>query len=369
MSVKSAIIIFAILFSISVNTADAVQLDVKILDKSEEIIPKYQFTKIIHIFHDENSELKRIIGDAQRNIEFDINLENSKTLIDSLNEQLIKKSFVVVTDITGKYSATISPQKEFTSIEYTMVIEPTIKNHFVKDSTFLDSQWRGFLIEGPVLINTKYGMYDINRAISALNQIPELEQFMAKTDSIAILESDMIDAQGLTDLPLSKWESIFDPTSRMIEAKEYGFKGSVLTNYSMGICTVYLGVCQDNELQETFHIDNEEYSIRSIESQDDGTIIIEGYVKNQYVGNAEMFVIQESAQIKEDEDDTKVPTLYALSGIGIALAVSFFVWSDRKTKKTSSEQTGIDPKHLSAVAITSAAGSYQTNRGTAELSN
>jgi len=49
------------------------------------------------------------------------------------------------------------------------------------------------------------------------------------------------------------------------------------------------------------------------------------------------------------------------------MAVGFFVWSDKKSKKTSSEQTGIDPKDLCAAPIGDSAGSYQTNRATAHL--
>ena len=43
-------------------------------------------------------------------------------------------------------------------------------------------------------------------------------------------------------------------------------------------------------------------------------------------------------------------------------------WSDNKKEKiTSTEQTGIDPKNLEAMPIGDYAGSYKTNRGTAQL--
>ena len=55
-----------------------------------------------------------------------------------------------------------------------------------------------------------------------------------------------------------------------------------------------------------------------------------------------------------------------MAGLGVVLTAAFFVWSDRKVKKTITEQTGIDPKDLRAVSIDDA-GSYQTNHGTAYL--
>ena len=181
-----------------------------------------------------------------------------------------------------------------------------------------------------------------------------------------VLDLKLIDTTGLADLPLSKWESMFDPTAKMSETVEYGFSGTVVTNYSMGICTVYLGVCQDRDSTIPFEIDGEEYTIRSIESQDDGTIIIEGYVQ-QSSGRVESFLVTESVPGTIDDNDPQVPTMYAVSGIGVAIAAGFFVWSDKKSKKTSTEQTGIDPKDLCAISIGESAGSYQTNRGTSEL--
>ncbi|MBA4717659.1 MAG: hypothetical protein HRO68_00525 [Nitrosopumilus sp.] len=178
-----------------------------------------------------------------------------------------------------------------------------------------------------------------------------------------ILELKLVDTSGLSELPLSEWESIFDPTSKMSEVKDYEFSGNIITNYSMGICTIFSEVCQDKIHQEKFVIDGEQYLIKSIESQDDATIIIEGYVNEDYLGEIEIFTIRDNA----GEGDSQITIMYAISGIMVGVAVCFFVWSNRKVKKTTTEQTGIDPKDLCAVSIGSSAGSYQTNRGTAYL--
>ena len=240
-----------------------------------------------------------------------------------------------------------------------------MKGHFISD-TVLDAQWRGFKILGEVPIETEFGLYDINSPISAFVVLPKVSAYLSESDAMQVLDLKIIDATGLTDLPLSKWESMFDPTAKMSETILYGFSGTIITNYSMGICTVYLGVCQDRDFTVPFEIDGETYTIRSVESQDDGTIIIEGYVQESS-GRTESFLVSENAPNRGGEEETQVPILYSVSGVGIAIAAGFFVWSDKKSKKTSTEQTGIDPSDLFSVAIGSAAGSYQTNRGTAEL--
>lgn len=345
----------------------AAQLDAAIAKDSKEFIPKFQFTRIVSITHDGDSELQRLIGDDVE-ILFDIDKINAPSLISQINSELRDKSFAKITDVSGTYSAIVSVREKSIGIEYRIILYPTIQNHFVGDSETLDSQWRGFTIDGVIPVNTVYGKYDINSpsSVFAVSNVNALE-YLSESDAMKILDSPLIDANGISEFPLYKWESMFDPTSKMSETVNFGFSGSVITNYSMGICTVYLGLCEDKNVYYEFVIDGEDYSIRSVESQDDATIVIEGYVGESQIGKMEIFTIQDDAPVIPDDDDTQVVTMYGMAGIGVALTAGFFIVSDRKTKKTSSEQTGIDPKDLESMPISISAGGYRTNRGTAQL--
>lgn len=364
MNKKYATISLMLVLVSFVVPAHAVQLDVAIPKGSEEFSPVYTFTRIISIQYSEDSRLAELFGDVQQKILFDLDSENAAVLIEKINSQLAEKSFVIVDDVSGEYSATITPQVKSVSIEYKITIQPTMKGHFISDNV-LDAQWRGFEILDKVPIETEYGIIDINSPMAAVSQIPELKQYLSDSEAMQVLELSILDASGL-ELSLSSWESMFDPTGKMSEAEEYGFSGTVITNYSMGICTVYRGVCQDRDISVSFERDGEEYSIRSIESQDDGTIVIDGYVQESS-GRTESFLVTDDRPENRPPEEGQIPILYTASGAGIAIAAGFFVWSDKKSKKTSTEQTGIDPSDLSSVAIGSSAGSYQTNRGTAEL--
>ena len=349
--------------------ANAAQLDVAIPKDSEKIIPTFQITRIVTIQYDNTSNLAKIIGDKQYSISHDINSENAPVLIDLINSSLEEKSFSKVTEIDGKYSAIISPQENSVTIEYKIVIYPTIEDHFLLDSgNFLDLGWRGFEISEEIPISTEEGDFDINSPKSALKYtIPEALDYLSQSDADEVLELKMVNFKGISDLPLSSWESLFDPTAVMSETQSYGFSGNVLTNYSMGICTIYGGICQDKEIVKEFVIDNERYQIRSIESQDDATIVVEGYVEELTLGNTEGFRMLESAPTTGNENDTQVPALYAISGVGVVVALGFFLWSSKKSKSDQTEQTGVDPRDLQPISINSDAGSYQTNRVTAVL--
>ena len=349
--------------------ANAAQLDVSIPRNSEKIIPTFQITRIVTIQYDNTSNLAKIIEDKQHIISHDINSKNATVLIDLINSSLEEKSFSKVTEINGEYAAIISPQEDSVTIEYKIVLYPTIENHFLLDSgNFLDLGWRGFEIFEEIPISTEEGNFDINSPKSALrNTIPDALDYLSQSDADEILEIKMINFKGISDLPLSSWESLFDPTAVMSETQSYGFSGNVLTNYSMGICTIYRGICQDKEIVKEFAIENEKYQIRSIESQDDATIVVEGYVEEITLGNTEGFRMLVSAPTTGNENDTQVPALYAISGVGVVVALVFFLWSSKKSKSDQTEQTGVDPRDLQPISINSDAGSYQTNRVTAVL--
>ena len=369
MSTKYVAVLVILVIGIYIIPAYAAQLDVVIPKNSENINPAFQITRVITIQYEENSQLAELIGDMQHKIVFDINSENATTLTDKINSSIKEKSLAKVTETNGKYSAIIIPQKDSVTIEYKITLHPTIQDHFIVDhADMLDSNWRGFQILEEIPIKTEYGSYDINSPKSALAvAIPKALAHISESDAVKILDLRLIDLSGISELPLSKWESMFDPTAKMSETVEYGFTGSVVTNYSMGICTIYLKICQEKDYQEDFIVDNKEYHIKSIESQDDATIVIDGYVEESHLGDKEVFIVSDKAPpgVKAYED--LVYALYAIAGIGIITAVGFFVWSSKKSKTTSTEQTGIDPKDLYAVSIDSSAGSYQTNRSTAYL--
>ncbi|MCJ8306574.1 MAG: hypothetical protein HRU07_05930 [Nitrosopumilus sp.] len=261
----SALLVLLIVIS-SVSSTYAAQLDVSIPKNSEEFMPTYQFTRIVTIQYDVDSKLAELVGDSQQKISFDINSGNAAILIDLINSELQEKSFVKVTGISGKYSAIITPRTESLGIEYSIVLNPILQNHFIGNFATLDSQWSGFSIPEEIPIDTQYGSYDINSPKSIFAVMPpQIAEYLSGSDVVMnILKVSLIDASGISELPLSQWESLFDPTSLMSESEKYKFSGNVLTNYSMGICTIFREICQDKIFQEDFTINGEQYQIRSI---------------------------------------------------------------------------------------------------------
>jgi len=191
-----------------------------------------------------------------------------------------------------------------------------------------------------------------------------------KLNGIAILELPLIDASGIMDLPLNKWHSLFDNTAIIPGAIEYKYVGkNVLTYYSMGECSIITGPCGDREWNKEINLDKK-YTIRIIESRDDATILLEGYVDSTRINGIEVFQTNLKSVVtqKPDTDGFPPTVMFGMAGMAAIGGIVMFVYSNRKLKKEKNEgQTGIDPVHLRSYETSISAGSYKTNRGESYL--
>jgi len=165
---------------------------------------------------------------------------------------------------------------------------------------------------------------------------------------------------------MSKWHYLFDPTAKQASAQDYGYKGSVTSEYSMGECNIFIDVCDDRQWLDIISLDKE-YTVRAIESRDDAVISIEGYTTINK--DSEMFVITtQSADIRDVEVGFQTSVIYGMATVGAIGAGVFFWFSNRKIKNEKNEgQTGIDPAKLRIQETSHSAGGYKTNRGEAYL--
>ncbi|KAF6245137.1 hypothetical protein C6989_05125 [Nitrosopumilus sp. b2] len=353
--------------------ASAAQLDASILYEDQVVEPSFEFLRIIYIEYPEGGEIAQQLRGDMDTISFDAEGDDTIKLVTLLNENLESiPSNAKVTDAKLKYQATLHGNPSSAVIEYKLQIVPTITNHIFHQEdqkSTIDANWRGILIEGPAIIQTQYGEFDINNPRSALElMIPDISE---KLQGVEILEIPLIDAGGIKELPLSRWHSLFDNTAILPGAIEYKYTGkNVITHYSMGECTIIIGVCNDREWMEEVDLDKQ-YTIRIIESRDDAVIAIEGYVDSTYVGELEVFhtslkKLGENEAFREDQ--FLVVALYGMAMLGVIGAVAMFVLSNKKLKRDKTQgQTGIDPAHLRSYETSGSSGSYKTNRGESYL--
>lgn len=374
---RLGILLVAILVSGGVVPAYSAQLDADIPAGATEITPSYKFLRIIFFEHPDGGLLSDLLQQKENTISFvaDKDTQGVSEIISQINSQLddsLSGSFV--SDIKIQYKAILDVNEQLSKLEYNIQINPTIQNPIITidSQRFIDTDWRGIKLSGPILIQTEYGMYDINSPKSALQVlVPELFEKLQNTDAKKILEVELLDARGIDELPLSKWHFLFDPTGILEESKKANFQGnSVISHYSMGECNIFINLCEDRKWKESFVLDKQ-YTITATESRDDATISLEGYGSIQQIGDSEVFGMTERPSQTTPVPEFPAGVIYGMAAMAAVGGGVIFLISDRKLKaeRGQTEQTGIDPSLLRASPTHAGAGGYQTVRGEAHLAS
>ncbi|QMU54779.1 MAG: hypothetical protein GKS07_07765 [Nitrosopumilus sp.] len=350
--------------------ASAAQLDAKLLSGEDFTEPSFQFLRIVYIEYPDGGEISKLLQGTKQTISFDADSSTPgiSNLVAQLNHNLqADASSIVVTNVKVNYQAMLHGNEDHAVIEYKMDMIPTIANHIIAKSTdksIIDASWRGLSVNESIEIETAYGIFDVNDPRSALDvMIPDVSK---KLKDVKIIELPLVNAGGILELPLFRWHSLFDNTAIIPGAVEYKYTGeNVITHYSMGECSIDVGLCGDRKWTEDVVLDKR-YTVRIIESRDDATIMIEGYVDTTHIKGIEVFQTDLKSVVtqKPDTDEFPATVMYGMAGFAIIGTIVMFVVSNQKIKKGKDEgQTGIDPADLRAYETSESAGSYKTNRG------
>ena len=369
------VILILLILSGFMPYAQAVQLDAEIPTGQDTINPSFQFLRVVYIEYPNGGEIAKLLQGKTQAVSFSA---DSKTIgmdnmINQINQNLRSiPSDAFVTDAKINYQAILSGNENSAVIEYKIELNPTITNHVIQrqsEKSTVDANWRGIKLDQPIVIDTEYGSFDINNPKSALDVLLPDVMAKIKDKNIKILELPILDASGILNLPLYKWQSLFDNTAIIPGSVEYKFSGKyVITHYTMGECSVEVGACNDRKWSQDFETDKK-YSIKIVESQDDASIAIEGYADSSTFGGIEVFETSLKNTVN-DTPETGFPggVMYGMAGMAVIGGIVMFVVSNRKLKQDKNQgQTGIDPAHLRSYETSDSAGGYKTNRGESYL--
>lgn len=367
---QKSILVAVLAVVFSSNLAYGAQMEVEILNGSSEIEPSFKFLRVVYIEDLQGGKLDNIITNGV--VRFTADSENTdlSNLVSQISQSIADSgSSVRVTDVEINYQAMITKKINSATIEYNVEIIPTIADHVRFDGTsvIVDSKWRGFEITDPIIIHTEqHGGFDVNNPVSAIKALAP--QAYEELKDVDVLSIPLIDASGILELPMSKWHYLFDPTAIQQSVIDIGYTGVLSSEYSMGECTIAIGVCDDRKWAETVSLDKQ-YTIRAVESRDDAVISIEGYTAIRKDSD-DINVSPEPTKIEDVQGGFQTSVIYGMAGVGAVGAVIFFWFSSRKIKnEKNAGQTGIDPAALRVQETSYSSGSYKTNRGESYLAS
>ncbi|NWK06007.1 hypothetical protein HX827_01530 [Marine Group I thaumarchaeote] len=357
------------------------QLEVTIDPNSDTAIAKMTYQRSINIDYSDGGDLQNMNG-LSKEISFSADSSNPgvQSLISKINSYILSKgSQAQITDLTVEYKSLMTGRSTSMSVDYTIVLHPTIQNLVIKQGsgnnpTLVDVDWRGFGATGPVVINTlAYGDVEINLPISTFERFtPSLALSLKSSDAAAIMSTILMDADEIKEQPIGNWHFLFDPTGIGADASQYGFQtGSVISSFTMGESSFREGLIREQIREGSVNIDKT-YKVTSYESSGNASIDLIGFANRDVLGTSEIFGVTPNAPEGYASTSTgEFPAfiLYGMAGMAAIGGAAMMLISKRKLNKEKGhyDQTGIDPTQLTGVQTSASSGGYQTVRGEAQV--
>ena len=357
------------------------QLEVTIDPNSDTAIAKMTYQRSINIDYSDGGNLADMNG-LSKKISFSADSSNPsvQSLISKINSYILSQnSQAQITDLTVEYKSLMTGRSTSMSVDYTIVLHPTIQNFVIKqgsgnDPTLLDVDWRGFGVIGPVIINTPaYGDVEINLPISTFERFtPSLALSIKASDAGELVNTRLMNGDEIKAQPIGNWHFLFDPTGIGADASQYGFQtGSVISSFTMGESSLREGLIREQVNESAFNSDKT-YRITSFESSGNASIDIIGFANRDTLGNSEIFGVTPNAPegyASTSSGEFPAYILYGMAGMAAAGGAAMMLISKRKLNKEKGhyQQTGIDPTQLTGVQTSASSGGYQTVRGEAQV--
>ena len=358
------------------------QLEVTIDPNSDTAYAKMVYQRSISIDYSDGGKLAETMNGKSEKISFTAIASNPgiESLIAKLNSYFASQgSQANISDLSLEYKSTLTGRSTSMSVDYTIILRPTIENIVIKhgsgnDPTLLDADWRGFGALGPVVINTPtYGDVEINLPISSFEKFtPSLALSLKASDAAELLYTRLMDGDEIKAQPIGNWHFLFDPTGIGVDAKQYGFEtGTVISSFTMGESSLREGLIREQIHEATF-VSDKTYQVTSFESSGNASIDILGFANRDTLGTSEIFGVTPNAPegyATTSAGEFPAFILYGMAGMAALGGVAIMIISQRKLKKEGKnlKQTGIDPSQLTGVQTSASSGGYQTIRGEAQV--
>jgi len=286
--VSGKVIIFSVLFATLIifsasTSAWAAQLETRI--NSDNITSDFKMTyqRVIFIEYDEGGQIADLLRQSSwaTTLTADSSDPGVADLIQKLNAKLRSdESGVKISDLNIEHSVTLTGRGLNTAIDYKVVLEGSLSGYIIKKDqikTLIDMGWRGMSVDGPIVVKG----VEINLPSSALKENEgTVYSQIAGTEADSILNTPLINADGIKNQPLTNWHFLFDPTGINVDASTFGLaeeiSGFVVSGFTMGESSLREGRQVEQVKEASFTVDRN-YIVRSVQSADSANIQVIGF--------------------------------------------------------------------------------------------
>ena len=320
------------------NQAYAAQINVSLIPEFDKAVGSFVGVKFVQLRYEPGSAVADLFAGKTERVEFSIRGTNASGMIElvaAANQALLKvKSPAQITSANLTYSGVLRGEPDKLSLTYSVEFIPKFSgfklDRNATDDIPMDINWRGFMIEGVVLVDSpEHGRININQPIGLLEAtFPEFAEKLASSEAREIMTEPILDFSELGAMPMDRWHWLFDPTfslastSGILKGEGIG-SAKVMSVYSLGECSIREGCPPPKEGDATVSIDGTTVQVHISTPQPNSQIEIAGFTRIEKAGTYEIIRVK-----MVDPGGPPIPsfTIQVLLVLGGMMgAIAFFV--------------------------------------------
>lgn len=292
MNRMSAIAVGAVLLAglIGANAAEGAQINAFLIPEHDQGYARFMGLKFIQIKYPQGSSVAKMFNGVNEKLDFTVPLSQSQ--LEQVNRALYESnSPMQLAGANVTYSGTIRGSHDTLTLAYKTEISAFASGYVLSqpsndtaETILVDSNWRGFVMKGPLMVNSGSGEVNVNEPIGLLQAtFPEFAQKLmdSNAETRAIMTEPILDFGDIGRMPLERWHLLFDPTPSQESVKgvldtDIG-RAKVLSVYSLGECSIREGCPEPREADSTAGIDGSELKVHISTPQPNAQVEIAGY--------------------------------------------------------------------------------------------
>lgn len=304
-------VVAAVLVASLASPAYAAQINASLIPEFDSATGSFVGVKFVQIRYAPDSALAELFNGKSERIEFSIegtNASGMDELVAAANQALLEaQSPAQVSSANLTYSGVLRGGPDMLTLTYNVELVPAFSgfnlNRSASDNIPMDINWRGFVIDGPVFVDSpEHGRINVNHPIGLLQAIfPEVADELAGSEASGIMTEPILDFSELGAMPMERWHWLFDPTfsqastGGILRGSDIG-SAKVMSVYSLGECSIREGCPPPKEGDASVTIDGTPAQVHISTPQPNAQIEIAGFTSIEKAGAYDLIrVSMESA--------------------------------------------------------------------------
>jgi hypothetical protein len=292
--------------------AHAAQINASLIPEFDRAAGSFAGVKFVQITYGPGSAVADLFNGRTERIEFSIegtNASGMSELIAAANQALLKvQSPAQITSANLTYSGVLRGWPDRLTLTYNVEFVPAFSgfklDRNATDDIPMDINWRGFVIEGPIFVDTpEHGRVNVNHPIGLLEAtFPEFAGKLASS-AAEIMNEPILDFSEIGAMPMERWHWLFDPTfsqastGGLLKGEDIG-RAKVMSVYSLGECSIREGCPPPRESSASVSVDSTPVRVEISTPQPNSQIEIAGFTSIEKAGGQEIIrVSMENATV------------------------------------------------------------------------